>query len=101
MYKGEASRPNTLLWAFTVNGPVTSQDMADRCVPIRLDRPDPDPGWDDRVRAYIHEHRRAVMADVGALLVAGPPATFGPSAGGPPGSVTCSASCPTGGRRRR
>ncbi len=39
MYSGEATRPNTLLWTLTLNGPAMSRDMAQRSVIMTLGVP--------------------------------------------------------------
>jgi hypothetical protein len=79
LYVAEARRPNLLVWAITVNGPSSSQDMADRLIPIRLDRPPSDPAWDDKVKTFIARHRDAILADVRALLTAPMPTEFVPA----------------------
>lgn len=68
MYVGEAQRPNTLVWAITLNGVSLSTDLAQRSVIIKLAKPAFDPLWEEQTRAYIREHRAELIADiVGAI----------------------------------
>lgn len=68
MFHGEGRRPNTLLFFVTVNGASLSRDMAERCVPVRLKRPKHDGSWEERLAAFIEEHRWAIIADIIAGL---------------------------------
>jgi hypothetical protein len=38
--------------------------MAQRVIPIKLNRPRFDPTWEDRVRSFIREHRPGLLADI-------------------------------------
>lgn len=69
MWSGEGQRPNTLVWAITVNGATMSGDLAERCVVIRLARPLHDPEWRSTVSAFIRERRWNIIADIEALLL--------------------------------
>lgn len=64
MYKGEGRRPNTLVWILTLNGASLSKDMAQRCINVKLQRPQHAPGWERQVREFIREHRWQIIADV-------------------------------------
>lgn len=68
LYVGEASRPNTLLWCITVNGPAFVEDMAQRCVFIKLGKPTHSGCWRDEAEAFIDSHREEIIADVLAIL---------------------------------
>jgi hypothetical protein len=68
LYVGEGRRPNTLVWLITVNHAGLSRDLAQRCVPIRLERPDYDPRWESEVTAFIDERRWDIIGDVLAEL---------------------------------
>lgn len=68
MYRGEGRRPNTITWALTLNGASLSKDMAQRCVIMKLDRPQYNPRWEQDVRSYIDSHRWEIIADIGQVL---------------------------------
>lgn len=68
MFVGEASRPNTITWFITLNGPSLSSDMAQRVITIHVLRPVYTGTWEDDTRAFIEEHRSAIIADVIAAL---------------------------------
>lgn len=68
MYVGEASRPNTITWFITLNGPSLSSDMAQRVIAIHVLWPVYSGTWEDDTRAFIEEHRAAIIADVIAAL---------------------------------
>jgi hypothetical protein len=68
LWSGEGQRPNTLVWAITVNGATLSGDLAERCVVIRLARPLHNPEWRSNVSAFIRERRWNIIADIQALL---------------------------------
>ena len=69
MFIGEGQRPNTLVWAITVNGATLSGDLAERCVVIRLARPEHNPEWRSNVSAFIRDRRWNIIADIQALLL--------------------------------
>jgi hypothetical protein len=73
LYVGDASRPNTLTWFITMNGANMSKDMAQRCVPIKLARPEYSGTWEEETNRWIDENRWAVVGDLLAAL-AGPKA---------------------------
>jgi len=68
MYVGEASRPNNLVWVITLNGANLSTDMAQRCVIIKIKRPQHSATWEEDTYAYIDSHRTAIIADLIAFL---------------------------------
>jgi putative DNA primase/helicase len=68
MYVGEASRPNTITWFITVNGAALSKDMAQRSIPIRVQRPKYSRDWDAQILSFVEENRQRLIADIiGAL----------------------------------
>ena len=69
LYRGEGRRPNTLLWAITLNGASLSRDIAQRVIPIRLDRPVYSATWEREVAAYIDDHRWEIFADCADVLM--------------------------------
>ncbi len=71
MFAGERTRPNTLLWCITLNGPSLSKDMAQRSVIIKLRRPEHDGDWQDETANYIESNRWQIIGDLAAFL-AGP-----------------------------
>ncbi len=68
MYSGERTRPNTLLWCITLNGPALSKDMAQRSVIIKLAKPTHTGDWEDGLRDFIETHRWRIMGDLAAFL---------------------------------
>ncbi len=71
MYHGEGQRPNTLTYILTLNGASLSKDLAQRCVIIKLKRPEKHDGdWEERTLRLIHEKRWAIMGDIIARLKA-------------------------------
>src|SRR5262249_23257416 len=71
MYEGEGSRPNTLTTIITLNGASLSKDMAQRCVIIKLKRPKKySAKWEEETRAFIQNHRWAIIGDIIAKLQA-------------------------------
>ena len=68
MYVGEASRPGTMLWLITLNGASLATDLAQRCVIIKLRKPEYSGSWLERMRRYIDDHRAAIISDcIGSL----------------------------------
>jgi hypothetical protein len=67
MYVGEATRPNTLTWAFTLNGPSFSRDLAQRCVIIKLAKPTYSATWAEETTSYIDANRAALISDIAAF----------------------------------
>jgi hypothetical protein len=76
MYSGERTRPNTMLWTITLNGPALSKDMAQRSVIIKLAKPKHTGDWEDSLRDFIEAHRWQILGDLAAFLN-GPAAPLG------------------------
>lgn len=72
MYKGESSRPNTLVLIVTGNGLRLNSDMARRFFVIRLIKPKRDPSWDSRVKSYARQYRQEILADIVWVLQQAP-----------------------------
>lgn len=72
MYVGEGSRPNTITWFITLNGANLGTDIAKRSVIIKVRKPEYAGDWEVQVRAFIQEHREALIADVISALKAEP-----------------------------
>ncbi len=68
LYKGERTRPNTLLWTLTLNGPSMSRDMAQRCVVIKLGRPHHSGEWEDDAKDFVESNRWQIIADLAAFF---------------------------------
>jgi hypothetical protein len=68
LYGGETQRPNTFVFAVTINAAAFSKDLAERSIVIRLGRPTHDPRWESNVRRFIQENRAEIVADVLATL---------------------------------
>jgi hypothetical protein len=68
LYVGEGRRPNTLVWLITLNSASLSKDMAQRCVPLRLKRPDYDASWQATVEGQIDRCRWQIVGDLLAEL---------------------------------
>lgn len=68
LYAGERTRPNTLLWCLTLNGPSMSRDMAQRSVIIKLRRPEYTGQWEDATKALVESNRWQIMADLAAFF---------------------------------
>jgi hypothetical protein len=65
LYQGEGTRLNTLVWTVSVNGESLSEDLAQRCVHVRLKRPSYDlADWERSVRGYIQENLAALLGDI-------------------------------------
>jgi hypothetical protein len=100
MYKGEGSRPNSLIWVMTMNGGSLSKDMAKRTVVIKLKRPEKfTPDWLAKVTAFIGEHRWRVAADAIAELKRAVP-RWGNTPAGAPGRPRSSPTAKTPGHAR-
>lgn len=68
MYVGDAVRPNILTYIITMNGASMSKDMAMRCVPIHLSRPEYSKNWQEETKQFIEDHRWAIIGDILAEL---------------------------------
>ena len=68
MYSGEGSRPNLLTTLMTLNGASLSTDMAQRTVEIKLQEPDYNTSWEERLFGFIESHRPTIIGDLAGLL---------------------------------
>ncbi len=68
MYRGEGRRPNTTTVVVTINGASLSKDLAQRCVIIRLARPEYDAEWAETVRDFVAKCRWQILGDLRSLL---------------------------------
>jgi hypothetical protein len=68
LFTGEGRRPNTLTWCITLNGANLSKDMAQRCIIVKLARPEYSATWEEETIAFIEEHRWEIIGDALALL---------------------------------
>jgi len=64
MFHGEGQRPNSLIWFITSNAAGLSRDMAQRCVIVRLKRPERDPLWESTTWKFIDDHRWEIIGDI-------------------------------------
>lgn len=72
MYSGEGDRPNTLTYVITLNGVNLSEDMAQRCVIIKLVRGEYSGSWYEDITWFIGEFRDKIIADIVGILRAEP-----------------------------
>ena len=72
LYRGEGRRPNLSLWAITLNGAALSKDMALRVIPVRLERPRYQAGWEEMVRQFIRSNRPGLLGDIRRILESEP-----------------------------
>lgn len=70
LYVGEGRRPNTLTYFITLNGANLSKDMAQRCVPIMLKRPQYDAAWEEQTIKLIEGRRWEIIGDIISILKA-------------------------------
>jgi hypothetical protein len=68
MYEGEGRRPNTIVWAITMNGGKMSKDMAQRMMIIRVKRPTYGKDWEDDTQRFIETHKWEIIADALKIL---------------------------------
>jgi len=68
MFVGDGSRPNTFTVAITLNGASLSKDLAQRCVIVKIDRPQHTGNWEEETRTYIESRRWAIVGDILAAL---------------------------------
>ncbi len=68
MYVGEGSRPNTLLWAMTINGVSLATDLAQRAVIIQLAKPEHNASWAEETFRFVDEHRAGLIGDIIGFL---------------------------------
>lgn len=67
-YCGEGQRPNNLTTYLTMNGVSLSTDLAQRCVLVKLVRPQYSATWAEDIFQFIESHRRQLVADVLGFL---------------------------------
>jgi len=72
MYQGDSSMPNFFTYCFTFNDAAFSKDLAQRAIIVRLDRPEYNAGWEERVNSFIDDFRDEIIADIGAVLTKAP-----------------------------
>lgn len=68
MYKGEAKRPNTLVYLLTGNGLRLSRDMAERCFILHLSKPEYVSDWSNKISQYINQYQPYILMDIMAEL---------------------------------
>jgi hypothetical protein len=68
LYAGDGTRPNTFTVVITLNGASLSNDLAQRCVVVKLRRPEHSGDWEGETHAYVARHRWAIVGDLLALL---------------------------------
>ena len=68
MYVGNSTRPNHLTWMITLNRANLSRDLAQRCIPIRLLRPDFCAEWHTELTTFVNERRLELIGDLIAEL---------------------------------
>jgi hypothetical protein len=94
LYHGNASRPNDITWILTVNKGNLSKDMAQRFIPVCVERPDYTRTWERETVEFIDAYRPQILAGIGGLLTPEGEETDPPSPGtraGPTGRETYSA----------
>lgn len=64
LYIGESQRPNTLLWIITLNGVELSTDVAQRCVVIKVSKPQRSGQWSEEITGYIEANRDKIICDL-------------------------------------
>lgn len=69
LYSGNGSIPNLQTVGITINGPSLSKDMAQRCVVIKVGKPDHAQNWQRNLDDYIESKRWAIIGDIGQLLL--------------------------------
>lgn len=73
MYSGERTRLNNLCWMITLNGPALGRDIAQRVIPIVLDKPEKFDGrWIEDTFAMVEENRWAIIGDIAAAMAVEP-----------------------------
>jgi hypothetical protein len=68
LFVGEGSIPNVFTVALTINGATLSRDMAQRCVIVKLARPNYTATWEDETAAFVAANRWALLGDLVAIL---------------------------------
>lgn len=69
MYKGTTTRTNLFTYIFTFNDAGFSKDMAQRAIPIRLDRPkEYSDNWRDDLFQFVADNKQALICHIGSIL---------------------------------
>lgn len=68
LFVGEGRMDNILNWYVTLNGPSLGKDIAQRAVIAEVVKGPSDPGWLQRSRAFVAEHREAIIGDCLEIL---------------------------------
>ncbi|MCH9656032.1 MAG: hypothetical protein K0U86_18910 [Planctomycetes bacterium] len=69
LYSGNGSIPNLQTVGITINGASLSKDMAQRCVIIKVGKPEYTQNWQQDLEDYIENKRWAIIGDIGQLLL--------------------------------
>lgn len=64
MFHGNATIPNDFTYLFTFNDVSFSKDMAQRAIPIKLNRPIYSGDWTAAVFAFLREHRLEIISGI-------------------------------------
>jgi hypothetical protein len=79
LYAGEGQRPNTLIYGITLNGASLSKDLAQRCMIVRLARPQWGGRWEEETTALVESLRWEIIGDALAILQGNAPTLAGHS----------------------
>ena len=63
LYIGEGQRPNNITFILTLNGVSLSTDLAQRCVIVKLKKPDFSGDWEESTRRFIAKHRHEIVSE--------------------------------------
>jgi hypothetical protein len=70
-YVGQTEMPNIYTYAATVNDPNVSADLSSRALVITISKPKvPIGNWENKFRSFLQENRKAILADVAAVIMA-------------------------------
>lgn len=76
MYHGDGSIPNLFTYFMTFNDISFSRDMAQRAIPIVLNRPDYGDDWETRVYAFLEGAREDILRDIAFIFSKAPSVRF-------------------------
>ncbi len=68
MYRGNGAVPNHHTVAITINGASLSKDLAQRCVVIKLGKPEHSHSWLKNISDFIEEYKWDIINHIGHLL---------------------------------
>ena len=68
MYVGQAAIANWFTYILTFNEAALSRDMAQRCIVIRLKRPNYSASWYQDITEFIDKNRDKIIQDIGFML---------------------------------